>query len=560
MSGTQRTVRHLHLTATSRAQVRSLLPRLEDALRCASLPDDGARLLVLRRLALGRLRHDIDSSALARLIERRVAEAEGFWVDAEAPAAAAADGVVFASALDARIALSLRLLRGQPAPEWYWPLAVPEAAVALTPADRVRRIARAVASSAEARAALPAWAAALVRGGAGPRLAAAIAPAEGDALLRAAGLAARPGAGAAEPARPGLGAAAPAPADWPVEPRSAVAALPVWLQSLLPEAAAPDSQPLAAAGAERPARPVRQAAAAALPARSAADEVSLPTADPLSLPADAGPAAAAAPAAPGQPPTLPARDGRSARPVGEAAAMLPPAAAGHRSDAPAAPARPLSDLPAGPAVVAGTADRAGVAAPAAEWHAVARWAEAGAATAAGGLLFLLPLLARLGLPGWRAPQGDSPAFTAAVLHAALRRLGSTDDDPAWALVQAGAPAVVLPRGSAASPAVWSDARLAPRGAPPGAMAQRLIDAPDARAQATLWLDACRRWLRRVGGIGLASLVLRPGRLALTATHADVFFELAQTDLRVRRLGLDIDPLWLPWFGRVVAFHYRPMPR
>jgi hypothetical protein len=92
------------------------------------------------------------------------------------------------------------------------------------------------------------------------------------------------------------------------------------------------------------------------------------------------------------------------------------------------------------------------------------------------------------------------------------------------------------------------------------MARRLAEAPDAPAQAALWLDACRRWLRRIGGLGLASLVARPGRLALTATHADGFFALAQTDLRVRRLGLDIDPGWLPWFGRVVAFHYRQGPR
>jgi len=26
---------------------------------------------------------------------------------------------------------------------------------------------------------------------------------------------------------------------------------------------------------------------------------------------------------------------------------------------------------------------------------------------------------------------------------------------------------------------------------------------------------------------------------------------------VRRLGLDLDPGWLPWFGRVVRFHYLP---
>jgi hypothetical protein len=70
-----------------------------------------------------------------------------------------------------------------------------------------------------------------------------------------------------------------------------------------------------------------------------------------------------------------------------------------------------------------------------------------------------------------------------------------------------------------------------------------------------WLTACRRWLRRNAGIGVASLVRRPAALSLTATHADVFFQLGDADLRVRRAGLDLDPGWLPWFGRVVGFHY-----
>ena len=65
MTTAQRTVRHLRLTAPSRAEALAMLPRLEDALRCASLPDDGARLLVVRRLALGRLRHDIAAGAVA---------------------------------------------------------------------------------------------------------------------------------------------------------------------------------------------------------------------------------------------------------------------------------------------------------------------------------------------------------------------------------------------------------------------------------------------------------------------------------------------------------------
>jgi hypothetical protein len=37
-------------------------------------------------------------------------------------------------------------------------------------------------------------------------------------------------------------------------------------------------------------------------------------------------------------------------------------------------------------------------------------------------------------------------------------------------------------------------------------------------------------------------------------------------MRVRRAGLDFDPGWVPWYGRVISFHYteqltsRPAPR
>ena len=73
--------------------------------------------------------------------------------------------------------------------------------------------------------------------------------------------------------------------------------------------------------------------------------------------------------------------------------------------------------------------------------------------------------------------------------------------------------------------------------------------------ANIWLTTCRRFLRRHARIGLASLVLRPARLAITPTHVDVFFQLNAADVRIRRAGLDVDPGWVPWFRRVVAFHY-----
>ncbi len=45
------------------------------------------------------------------------------------------------------------------------------------------------------------------------------------------------------------------------------------------------------------------------------------------------------------------------------------------------------------------------------------------------------------------------------------------------------------------------------------------------------------------------------RVVATRSHVDVHFRLADVSLPVRRAGLDVDPGWLPWLGRVVSFHY-----
>jgi hypothetical protein len=71
-----------------------------------------------------------------------------------------------------------------------------------------------------------------------------------------------------------------------------------------------------------------------------------------------------------------------------------------------------------------------------------------------------------------------------------------------------------------------------------------------------WLLATRRWLRRQARLGLADVVRRPGRMTATRTHLDLFFDLDQADIRIRRAGLDIDPGWVPWLGRVLYFHYQ----
>jgi hypothetical protein len=43
--------------------------------------------------------------------------------------------------------------------------------------------------------------------------------------------------------------------------------------------------------------------------------------------------------------------------------------------------------------------------------------------------------------------------------------------------------------------------------------------------------------------------------SVNRTDLDVSLPLEEADIRVRRAGLDLDPGWVPWFGRVVRFHY-----
>ncbi|MBE7384880.1 MAG: hypothetical protein F6J95_026135 [Leptolyngbya sp. SIO1E4] len=70
-----------------------------------------------------------------------------------------------------------------------------------------------------------------------------------------------------------------------------------------------------------------------------------------------------------------------------------------------------------------------------------------------------------------------------------------------------------------------------------------------------WLRWMHRWCQRHLEMSLADLVKRPGELRTTPTHWDLRFNLDQSDIRIRRIGLDFDPGWVPWLGRVITFHY-----
>jgi hypothetical protein len=59
-----------------------------------------------------------------------------------------------------------------------------------------------------------------------------------------------------------------------------------------------------------------------------------------------------------------------------------------------------------------------------------------------------------------------------------------------------------------------------------------------------------------GGSTLAAaLLVRQGHLSVTATHVELTMALELATGPVRRAGLDVDPGWVPEFGRIVSFHY-----
>ena len=440
----ERSVGRLHLRAADAVQARRGALCIEDALRCASLPGAGASLLLVRRLALGRVDPAAPSHTIALTIERYVRGLSLRWWHGADDAAARADAVWFADRSQALASLALRAADGRSTGAWYWArLLPPDLAPALhSGAALLPAVLLALSREPAARAALPVLVVALLQRWPPGRLADAVGPVVGAALLHNAGIVATQ-------------------ARW-IE--RLVELAPTATTTDTDTATATEAAPVSAerAGVE-PSMTASPAGADALPPRHPPANLTQPAGTAARLGADqATHDALAAPLA-----------GRRA-----GTARLPPA------------------LPF----------------------------EATVPTAAGGCLFLLPLLDSLGFAAWNetADPDQRRAIAVRLLRQALQRLQVPADDAMQRLLA-----------------------LQP-GEPPDEPANTL---------AAHWLDTCRRTLRRQLGIGLASLVLRPAQLAATRSHIDVFFALNATDLRVRRHGLDVNPGWLPWFGRVVAFHF-----
>lgn len=467
---------------------------LEDALRTAEFGDAG-RLVVVRRLRLAGLPARPGPGQAARALEQAWAAQVRQAVPALTPGATAAPVVWFASRLEAR-AEWLAAWADDDRPRlahWYWPAALqmPAAGSAVITPAVAAQVWRAARA-----ASAPAW----------RRQVAAWPDVRVVTLAR----------------RWALAGVLPAPASAP----EGAEALDADSADAPPEAA-----PEAAARAPCVHVATRIAPHAPLPAAAvrwlaahwlaeAGESSVLPPAHGLQTIVALVPriVAGTAPAA---------ADGSTPVPPSSGpAAIEPPAAQAWSRLLPGPPARPVRRRAATPQPAGRTPPTppmhldAPALAPHPALVRLARsrpWLADGEATGHGGLLFLLNMLPALGFRAWLDGQPAGPVFVDRLFLHLLDVTGAPPDDPQRA---------------------WFDPAAA---------------ADDPRLR--LWRLRLRRALRRRVRLDLGELVRRPALVTATPTHLDLVFPLDEVDLRLRRVGLDLDPGWVPWFGRIVSFHF-----
>ena len=573
-----RRVRMLRLAAADAGAANRGAFLIEDALRTASLPGgDGGRLLLIRRLALGHIRPGQSAASVALAIEQGVWRLGGTLIHGADPAAVDSSVVYFRDRAEAATELALRLAQGRDTGAWFWPLAVPGWQPAASVADGLRAALRATLAAAPGPAAVVALAGTLHQRGHLSALLAVLQPDDGPALLAACGWSpAEPAPASARVEHVSSQHWRPLLAHWlavwgVTDPRS------LWLAAIAVACQRPDAI----------ADPALPAQAARL-AQAFAPSVNRPGLASLARPLSAS--------APSEAFNEPADDAGvshvSPREVLKAARR------GRPNTSPAATLARLDGPPAGADRPRAEAFPAPSEAAVSQPAQVESWLAGAVTTPWAGLYLLLPLLERLDMGEMLAAQPHLAAagLPGRVLFAVARRLRIPVDDAAlsplprprlwrapgpfavpaswfegWAVSQlslrrmTGRPGVRVLSADGLPLALW-------RGRAPEVVRARL-SAVDSDATARLarrpalsprsdlaflvdaWVRALCRWLAGYTTLTLRDLVGRAGLVAATRTHLDVYFEHAQADVRIRRAGLDLDPGWLPWFGRVVAYHY-----
>ena len=181
----------------------------------------------------------------------------------------------------------------------------------------------------------------------------------------------------------------------------------------------------------------------------------------------------------------------------------------------------------------------------------------GESTSSAGLYFLLHVLRHLGIATTLKDNPDlaEANLPAHILFTLALHCGVRISDPILRPLALADSAFTL---SAKTIAGFSSTAFPPHLSNEPGSTTLSIAGSTADGLLQLWTRAVRRWCIQNARITVRTLMHRPGHLWLTRTDLDVTLPFTATDVRIRRAGLDLDPLWLPWFGptgRVVRFHY-----
>ncbi|MFN7871800.1 MAG: hypothetical protein ACK5QQ_06330 [Cyanobacteriota bacterium] len=542
-----RRVRTVHLSAPNDGLLRRGELLLEDALHTASLPAaDGGWLWLVRSLSVGRIDPKGSSASLALAIERQLAQLGALALHGSDPGADTAPVVYFRTSLEAPILLALRLCRGGPIHGWFWSVAVPTWQPGTPPQQALRQILRGTFLLPGGVAAVAQFVQALVLAQASAPLMASLGLQDGPLLLQACGWAAT----AAGPLNSGRTAELPAP--WRSTLLDAICqwgardGRTLWLGAMALVAINPSrladpvllDQADAVIGQLLPSRLAAAAAAAAQQpqvhqAPQGPWHAEAPPTGRLA-PDPAGGASRRKPQL-GEAPGTPAQRHADRLPTALAPAASPRGASPRRASptgASSSGANPAEASPFGASTTGASPSKPNGAdqpqpTPAFNLAPLVWSGLPPCNTSYAGFLFLIPLLSQLNIEAWldHHPQLLEWDWPRHLLLRIAAQLGIPPEDPVLAA-------------------------LAADGLEPGPQAVEL------NSISRHWSKILRRWSQAPGRLSLAALVRRPGSLVWQRTHLDLYFDHRQAEIRVRRLGLDLDPGWVSWLALVVQFHYR----
>jgi hypothetical protein len=512
-----RHVRRLHIRAEAEQDAQGAATLITDALSTATMPmSDRGRLIVIRRLPLGRISPRASPASIALQIERAARDAMAEAVLYDLPSAGSANAVVFPDRSEAIITLARDHARRAVTSEWFWPSVVPGWQTVPGPSREERwsvllDAAHSVPGAAIVSAAVVEEA---IQAGVEGELLSSIPPGQAAKWLRLEGFNSAPRITSTPREQLPELRRTQLVQQWRRQCAPGDDRL-IWLVTML----VVKEHPLSAADPSLPARVATALARAGASASvSAQRESSQTIRDQLSSSVETTrvaevrkPGAELDFASRKQVETSEASTfedvslDRSAAP----GPQIPRPESPVTADLPNTPIESSSPSSTEPTIELAPGEDAFLEQPR-RLH--------GPFTAFAGVFFLVPILQRLGFAKFLAarPELLESGFPWRLLWYAATRVGLTPEDP-------------LSRAIETEP----------------------MDHADLRA----WLTALRRWSRRELRMGLVALIRRSGRVTVSRTHIDVVFKIPQIDLRLRRQAVDVDPGWVPWLGHVLRFHY-----